>query len=204
MSEQATIQLKCCDINIRTFMLAMFNQQYDGVGGAENWETVYTEYIDLSGIGETQEYALLVNIHNTQKRIAAVQGYINVEKEWFAVHNEPFEPALADLKKYGHRLSFDKTNPPQFLKQLEMCEIKEKTQVAELAEMLKEYDDLKSNGPKVTTDSRSDFIKQMNRLGKEGYKIDKDKTDMEEYCLMIHEYSDELRQQMIEHEKNKQ
>ena len=64
--------LKCCDINIRTFMAAMFNQQYDGVGGADNWEIVYTEYIDLSGIGETQQYHLLCNIHNTQKRITAV------------------------------------------------------------------------------------------------------------------------------------
>ena len=195
--------LKCCDINIRTFMAAMFNQQYDGVGGADNWEIVYTEYIDLSGIGETQQYHLLCNIHNTQKRITAVQGYINIKKRWFALHNEPFEPALTDLRKYGHRLTWDIGNPKQFIQQLEMCEIKEKTQIAELDGYMKELEDLKKDGPKVTTDARKEFIKQMNRLGKHGYKIDKDKTDMEEYSLMIKEYDEELKQRLLDNENLK-
>ena len=33
--------------------------------------------------------------------------------------------------------------------------------------------------------ARIDFVRQMNNLNKEGYKIDKDKTDMEEFALMI-------------------
>jgi len=196
-----SMNLKCCDIVLRAFMGAMFNQEYEGVGGTENWEAVYTEYIDLSGIGETQQYNLLVNIHNIQKRIVAVQGYIDIEKEWFKMYNEPFEPALIDLRKYGHRLTWDIANPKQFIQQLEMCEIKEKTQIAELDSYIKELEDLKKDGPKVTTDGRKEFVKQMNRLGKHGYKIDKDKTDMEEYSLMIKEYDEELKQRIIDNEK---
>lgn len=195
------MSLKCCDINVKTFMSAMFNQQYEGVGGPENWEAVYTEYIDLSGIGETQQYALLVNIHNVQKRIVAVQGYIDIEKKWFLLHNEPFEPALVDLRKYGHRLTWDIGNPKQFIEQLERCEIKEKKNIAELDAYIKELEDLKKDGPKVTVNARQEFVKQMNRLGKHGYKIDKDKTDMEEYSLMIREYDEELKQRLLDSEK---
>jgi hypothetical protein len=32
----------------------------------------------------------------------------------------------------------------------------------------------------------------LNVLGKEGYKIDKDKTDMEELALMIKQHSDDI------------
>ena len=183
-------------------MLAMFNQQYDGVGGLDNWDAVYTEYIDLSGIGETQEFTLLSNIHNIQHRITQVQGYLDIQKKFFATFGEPFAPALKDLRKFGHRLTWDIGNPKQFIQQLEMCEVKEKTQVAQLDGFMKELADLKKDGPKVTIDGKKDFVKQMNRLGKAGYRFEKDKTDMYEYSLMIKEYDEELQQRILESQKH--
>lgn len=203
MTDQPTIPLTCSDIVLRAFMLAMFNQKYEAVGGIDNWDAVYTEYIDLSGIGETQEFNLLTNIHNVQHRITQVQGYLDIQKKFFATFNEPFEPALKDLRKFGHRLTWDIGNPKQFIQQLEMCEVKEKTYVAQLDSYMKELTDLKKEGvKKITTNGRVDFVKQMNRLGKDGYKIDKDKTDMEEYSLMIREYNEELQQRILESQKN--
>lgn len=201
MTGPTTIQRTCSDITIKDFMLAMFNQQYDGVGGLDNWDTVYTEYIDLSGIGETQVFALLTNIHNIQHRITQVQGYLDIQKKFFAAFGEPFEPALKDLRKFGHRLTWDIGNPKQFIQQLEMCEVKEKTQVAQLDGFMKELGALKKDGPKVTVDGKKDFVKQMNRLGKAGYRFEKDKTDMYEYSLMIKEYDEELQQRILESQK---
>lgn len=193
--------MKCCDISVRAFMAAMFNQQYEGVGGIENWELVFTEYVDLSGIGETAQYELLTNIHNTQLRISKVAGLIELEKDFFTAFNEPFMQAFDDFKKLGHRLVWDAGNPKQFIDQLQAVETREKKYKAELDMHMKELESLKTDGVKVDTNSRASFVKTLNRLGKHGYKIDKDKTDMEELSLMIREYDEEIEQRVIDNEK---
>lgn len=185
-------------------MAAMFNQQYEGVGGIANWEIVFTEYIDLSGIGETTQFELLTNIHNVQLRIAKITGLIELEKKFFMAFDEPFIPAFDDFRKLGHRLSWDVGNPEQFIQQLERVESNEKQYRAELDEYMQELKELQTQGVKVDSNSRQSFVKTLNRLGKHGYKIDKDTTDMEELSLMIKEYQEEIDQRMIDNEKNKQ
>lgn len=193
--------MKCCDISVRAFMAAMFNQQYEGVGGEENWELVFTEHIDLSGIGETTQYELLSNIHNTQLRVSKAAGLIELQKTFFVAFDQPFMPAFDDFKKLGHRLVWDPENPTQFIDQLEAVENREKRFKAELDSYIKELEQLKTEGVKVDSNSRVAFVKRLNRLGKHGYKIDKDKTDMEELSLMIKEYDEEMQQRILDNEK---
>lgn len=192
------MQLKCADISIRIFMAAMYNGILEPVGGPDNWDSIYTEYVDLSGISENEQFNLMMIIHNQQQRIVQVQGYVDLERRCFAIFNEPFLPAFTDLKRWGHRLTWDISNPAAFLKQIDMIEIKEKQQVVELNNSIKELEDLKENGVQLDADSRQGFIKDLNRISRwNKYQIDKDKTDMESYALMIREHDEEIRMRAL-------
>lgn len=179
---------KCSECSIRIFMRCLFNQDYEGV---ENFESIYTEYIDLSGIGLTQEFNLLLNIHNIQTRLNAVENHVRIHRAYFAAAGVPWEENFKDLAKYGHHL----TAQGDFLRQLDMIAIREKRFVAEMNRDEKTLEVLQKKQHTVNThDARKDFVKYKNGLGKAGYQIDKDKTDMEEYSLMIKENTDEIMQ----------
>lgn len=191
------------DITVRQFMAALFNGQYEDVEGEQNFDLLFTAYVDLSGIGQTEEYRLLSIIHNLQWRIGQVSGFIQLEKDFFLVFSEPFMPAFDDLKRFGHRLSWDPQAPSLFIKQLERAETMEKTRVAELDEAMKELLKIKKEGIKPTTNSRQIFVQMLNGLRRNNYQVDKDKTDMEELSLMIREHDEELRARAEEAERLK-
>jgi hypothetical protein len=172
-------------------MDAMYNGKFEGIGGQSNLDVLYTEYIDLSGLGETHQKTLLINIHNLEVRLTVMPALIDLQKKSFAATNAPYEPAFELFKKYGHRLRWDADEPMAFIKQLERVEIREKKCIAELDSFMKELGTLKKEGPKVNANGRQDFIKQLNRVGKPGF-IDREKTDMESYSLMIADYYEEL------------
>lgn len=183
--------IQCSEVSVKQFMDAMYNGRFEGIGGQANMDPLYTEYIDLSGLGETHQKTLLINIHNLEVRLTVMPALIDLQKKSFAATNVPYEPAFELFRKYGHRLRWDSDEPMAFIKQLERVDIREKKCIAELDEFMKELADLKENGPKISANGRQDFIKQLNRVGKPGF-IDREKTDMESYALMIADYHEDL------------
>jgi len=183
---------KCCECSVRIFMKCLFNQDYEALGGGD-FEKIHTEYVDLSNIGQTKEFDLMNAIHNLQTRIMTVPILVQVQFGFFKNFEMPFVNAFDEFKKYGHRITWDPERPELFIGQMERVAIKEKKFTAELDTRLKELTDLKKNGVKVDSNSRHSFVKMLNTLGKEGYQIDKDKTDMEEMSLMIREYDESVR-----------
>lgn len=184
-------------------MAAMFNQQYDGVGGKENLQKLHTEYVDKSGIGQTAQFELLKKIHNTQIRKAKIDGLIELEKKWFVGFDEPFFPAFEDFKKMNHRLKWDPERPTDFIEQLQLVETKEKINISLLDNYFKELESLKKNGVQINGDSRKAFIQKMITLGKYGFKIERNKTDMEELAYMVNEYDEDMRGREMEAEAAK-
>lgn len=193
--------MKLSDISVRKFMACLFNKDYSDV---ENWDTLYLEYIDLSGIGENRELALMTNIHNLQVRLAHITSFIEFQKLFYLEFNQPYVKAFDDLRKYNHKLNWDPSNREEFLNQLKRVEAKEKRNVAELDVLIKELTDIKKGAPVVKEDhnSRADFIRMLNSLNKEGYSIDKDKTDMEELSLMIKQQNEEYQAALAAQNKN--
>lgn len=183
------MNLQLSDINVRTFMRCLFNKDYTDV---PNWEELYTQYVDLSGIGNTRQYELMVAIHNINVRLTHITSFLELQMNCYKQLNMPFVAAFADMKKYGHRVTWNPLNPTDFLDQLKRIETKEKRNYAERETLLVQLKEFQTTGIHKEKDTdRNDFVKMLNALNKKGYRIDKDDTDMHELCLMIKEMNEE-------------
>ena len=186
---------KCSECSIRLFMTCLFGKNTEGLNGGD-FDKIFTEYIDLSGIGETKEYDLLWSIHNIQSRVTFIAAMIDLQKKFFKEFDMPFVNAFDDFRSYGHRLKWNQEKPEEFLNQLRMIEVREKKFQAELDAKVVELQKLKKEGVTADSNGRADFVRQLNSLGKAGFRIDKDKTDMEELALMIRDQNQIVKDQI--------
>lgn len=182
--------MQLSDITVNTFMRCLFKKDYTGV---DSWEELYTSYIDMSGLGDTIQYSLMVTIHNLQVRLSAITAFLEFQKKFFIAFDFPFEQAFKDVQRFGHRVTWDPAYPKIFLEQLQKIEQKEKRNVVELDVQMKELKELKETGKyKEKVNDRADFIRMLNNLEKDGYRIGRDKTDMETLAIMIKQHSEDI------------
>jgi len=87
------------DITVKTFMRCLFNKDYEGV---DNWEELYTSYIDLSGLGERGNLPLYVAIHNLDVRLKHITGFLEFQSQVFLLTKSPHMDTINGLKRYGH------------------------------------------------------------------------------------------------------
>jgi len=184
---------KCSECSVKIFIDCLFNGDRSALNGGD-FDKIFTEYVDLSGVGETREYDLLTSIHNVQCRITFIDTMVKVQKEFFMNFEIPFVNAFDDFRKYGHRLSWNPEKPADFITQLQRVDVIERKSIAELDAYIKELKSLKKDGVVPDKNGRKDFIRQLNTLNKAGYKIDREKTDMEELALMIRDHNDYIRE----------
>lgn len=167
-------------------MRCLFEDDFEGV---ENFDAIWTEYIDLSGIAQTRDKDLLVAIHNIEVRLLVIPEMISFQLKFMAENKMPYVDGFWFFKKYGHRLTWNEDDPDNFFKQLEFVDIKERKFIAERDDLKKQQSLLKKNGVVVDGNGRKEFIKLLNAIGK--YRrndIDRDKVDVETYALMIKDY----------------
>lgn len=177
------------DITVKRFMEAMYEGKKEGI---DNWEELFTLYVDTSGIGNMRQLALLTTIHNLEIRLFIIDTFISLQTEAFNTFGEPYEPAFIIVKKYGHRILWNAAEPDQFEIRLNQIAAKEKRKVSELNKVRKEFDDLQKTGiVKEDKDSRKDFIRLLNRIS-EKVKVDRERDDMETISLMIKDYLEEI------------
>lgn len=173
-------------------MRCLFEDDHEGV---ENFDAIWTEYIDISGIAESRDKDLLVAIHNVDVRLFVVPEMIVFQKKFFAEWERehgsgmPYIDGFWFFKKHGHRLKWNEDDPGNFFQQLEFVEIKERKFIAERDDLRKQQKLLHTKGVAIDGNGRREFIKLLNAVGK--YRrndIDRDKTDMETYAYMIKDY----------------
>lgn len=239
------------ECNIKNFMLCLYEGKIELVGGKDDWEIIYTTYIDLSGAADTKEVTLQRQIHNIDVRLAAISSLISFQISWYSFtlsikyesenelyelnkklnaldkHSNDFEKcksdieisivdreliisklpsaaifAFDDFKKYGHRLSWS-GDWDNFQQQLKIVETKEKKRIAEKDGLLKEYTKLKTQGMKVSNIDKEDrkvFLRLLNATSQYiGYHIDKEKTMIDEFALMVKDRNDIIEQQNTQH-----
>lgn len=178
------------DITVRVFMRCLFNYDYTGV---DNFDELYISYIDTSGLGEQGQLGMYVAIHNLNVRLKFITDFLEFQSGVFKLINMPHIPTMEDVKPYGHRITWNPDNPENFLQQLTSIEAKEKRNYVELKKLNKELNQMKAAENPKTVSARNSFVIMLNVLGKEGYKIDKDNTDMLELSLMIKQHGDDVR-----------
>lgn len=178
--------------NIRQFIAAMFNDDRS-IMNDEEYKLVYTEYIDVAGLYDEGEFHTLSYIHYLNGRINTIKISIRLQREFLIEFGVPYEPNFSSFSKYGHRL-FWNNKEELFLITLDRIEKKEFKYLSKLEteiRNLKDASDRKNKNEPPPKKSRGSFIRIINFLGKCGFKIDNDKTTVEELAYMIKQQSED-------------
>lgn len=174
------LSFSTCTIN------EMIGYMFDGKTHPK-WEEIYLEYIDVSGIGITQEFDLLLAIHNLQTRLNAIPRYVQIQIVCWHNFKELSGAATEKLAKYGYKMP--EGDPLEYLARIGA---KEKRFAHDLKNKEAQLQKIRS-GEKAGKDGkqqRRDFIRMLNHLGSK-YRIDRDKTTCEELALMVKDTNDE-------------
>jgi len=206
---------RAADCNVAQFMSCKFDNKYEtlAVTGeptlqqlADAWEKIHTEFIDLSGT-EIEELSIMKQIKALECDIQSMNIFLFVQEEYIRLFKMPHAENLKTLAECGHKLQWnpEAPDPEGFLKQLQKVRVKESRKTALLDLRNKELADFRKtqNSKKTINNSRSEFIRLLNDLGKEGYQIDKSKTTVEELAIMIKDFNDYQKARMLEIEESK-
>jgi len=185
--------MKCEKVTIEIFMDAWFNEEYELIS-KEDFQIVYAEYIDLAGLYKSKEFELTTYINYLKNRITVLRAVIHSQEMYFEVFNKPYIPGLEFIKDtfgYNYIWNDSEKSFSSFLKKLKN---NERTKVTELRRKEFEFDKIKEakkDGDVSKVQSRHEFIKMLNSFNKNGYRIERDKTTIEELALMIKMAQDE-------------
>lgn len=206
------------EITIRMFMRCIFNKDY---GHIENFEDLYTEYIDRSGMGKDGQLGVRQNIHNLKCRLGKMTGWLQIQMDVLAYNVSKGEPAphygsMKDVQEYGHfpiwngdqdYILLHSTKDAEeiqqaivrlnghassYKKQLLRIEAVEKSYKSQLNMAEKELKQMEGAEKPETIDARNSFFTLLAVIGKNQCgAIDKDKTCMHEFAIMVKMYNEE-------------
>jgi hypothetical protein len=197
--------MKIEKITIEVFMDAWFNNEYDKIS-KEEFELVYAEYIDLSGLYQTKAFELVTYINYLKNRVYVLKTMVFAQEAYYEVFKTPFSP-LIQLAKDTLGLNYEwNKNEKSFFSYLRKLENSARTKSLELRRKEYELEQLqkeKQQGNLSKVQSRHEFIKMLNWFNKSGYKIDREKTTVEELALMIRQINEESNQLALDNIKRK-
>lgn len=152
-----------------------------------NWEEIYLEYIDISGIGITQEFDTLLAIHNIQTRINSIPRYVQVQVACWHNFKQLHPIATEKLARYGYRMPVG--DPLNYLARIEPKEKRFLHELKQKEQQLAKIRENKTQMPNGKKD-RIEFIRMLNHLGTK-YRIEREKTTVEELAIMVKDANDE-------------
>lgn len=192
------------DYSIQQYYNAKFRKDYSQFGIPEDiFDTVETEYVDASGLYESEEFENVSYIHYLNGRINKVSLFIKLQRDFIKEFGIPFLPDISRLKEIGHNLFWD-GDLPKFENQLSKIESREKKYVSKLEGKIKlltekrkikngdkhDEETIEGRAEKLKNDAVS-FIRTLNTLGKT-WSIDKYRTSLQEYGIMIKQQMEEV------------
>lgn len=174
---------------IREFISAWFACKRD-VMDDEEFDTVYTEYVDTSGLFQSDDFDKMSYIQFLGGRINSIKIAIRLQREFITEFGQPYIENFEFFKMKGHRLKWNK-DIEDFIKQLNSVELKESKNIAQLEKCIVELKKIRDTKGETVSVTRGSFITTINSLGKIGFKIDNDKTTVEELAYMIKQQFEE-------------
>lgn len=179
---------------IDQFMKAWFKKDYSNIKEDE-FNTVYTEYIDTAGLYNSEDFEKVAYIYFLNNRINCIKIGIESHKKFIEEFSVPFIDNFEFFaNKLGHILKW-RNDKEDFLKQLDLVEVKERVYTSKLElklDELKKSREKRKNENQTEKQTRHSIIRTINSLGKIGYAIDKSKTTVEEFSLMIKQQTEEI------------
>lgn len=179
------------DITVRQYMNAMWKGDIS-VMNEDELKLCNTEYIDTAGLYESEEFTKECYIQFLTTRINFIAIGVKLHRQFLNEFGFPFVEKFDIFEKYGHFLLWE-NNKEKFLKKLTMIQKMEKVYISQLEIKIKELEELKKlkTSDKPIKLTRGGFIRNINTLNKIGYKIDNDKTMMEELAYMVKQQFEE-------------
>lgn len=179
--------------NIRDFRDAMFSGNRDVIEDRE-YDLVYEEYIEQSGLYNKAEISLMKAIFILNTRVNTMRMFIKLNQMHIDALGYPYVKSFPIAERYGYRIDRG-ISAKDFLLMTNKIYKKESKYNDELSVKSKQLNDL-HKGRKDIKQTREDFIRIVNSLGRVGYKIDWDKTTVEEFSIMIkqqEEYNEKIK-----------
>jgi len=171
--------MKCEKVNIEIFMQAWFNHDFTNIT-KEDFDIVYSEYIDLTGLYNSKEFELFAYINYLKNRIYTAKTLVWAQLIFLEQFKVPYIDGFEVFERIGHKVSWN-DDEKKFIAQ--MNRISSMTRAKELELRRKEFEFMqlrnakKEDKPEIQ--SRHDFIRMLNSFNKEGYRIDRKETTVE-------------------------
>jgi len=185
--------MMCENVVIESFILAWFNKDYSKLS-KEDFEKVYAEYIDVAGLYQSKEFELVTYINYLKNRIYVLKAVFYSQEKFYDTFKTPYIPGLEFIKEqFGFMYEWT-GNDKTFIYFLRKIENQARTKSTELKRKefeFKTLQDAKMEGNVSKVQSRHEFIRMLNSLSKQGYKIERDKTTIEELALIIKSVQEE-------------
>lgn len=199
------------DCLLKIFEKCLFDDKYDDLviegdftdeEKKQAFSSIYTEFIDTSGLIESADFELLKTIFYLDCRVKKINLLLYIQHESIEKIGMPCIKAFENINIYGHKLYWDKENPDieAFQRRLQDIESKERKYRVELEGKTKEFFALKERQVKAgiqVYQKRKDFVRTKNNLQKHGYVIDRDKTMVDEFALMLCDYNDAMQKETV-------
>lgn len=181
------------DITIREFQNALYKDDRS-IMNEEELNICNTEFIDTAGLYDSDEFNKVAYIAQLNNRINTIRLSIKLQKDFVEEFNICYKPGLQKFKQFGYSVKW--IDKETFLNKLYEIEMSEKMYISQVEIKGKELEKLReSRGPKEDMKkTRGNFIKIINSLGKANYRIDNDKTTVEELAYMIKQRSEEVKE----------
>lgn len=139
----SSIQYTCSTLCMAKFVKCLVHSSYELVGGEQSWETIFNEYLNLSGDESiSQLLALLKSIAILTNRIQLIEIIVN------QLAIKPI-PELADqLRKMGFRFQYGDDLENDLVKTINQA----KGYLLKLQQDQKELEDLRKSDGKAATE----------------------------------------------------
>jgi len=152
---------------------------------AEAWEAISAQYIEAAGV-DIPEFAAMQEIHNLKVKKNGLTLLFHLQDVWIEKFAEPHVIGLEKLAKHNVKPVW-RGDVADFVKQLDKAKDRNKSIDVQISEAEYSLDNIRIALGKegVISDSRQDFRKLLIEVQRQGYKIDEDKTTVEDFGLML-------------------
>jgi hypothetical protein len=184
--------MKCEKVFINTFIDCWFNKDFTNLS-KDDFDICYAEYIDLSGLYHSKEFELYTYINYLKNRIFVLKTVLQSQRLYMSSFGKPYVKGFFIFKSFGYSISWNE-DEEDFNRQLDKIASRERQKSGELRRKEFEFNQIKEarkNEEQPLIQSRHDFIKMLNAFNKNGYRIDREKTTVEELALIIKQIQDD-------------
>lgn len=187
----------CYDLPLSRFIRIMCERDYSALikeqGGElpadeilqERWNSIYQQYLDLSGAGEENHILVLtMEVNQLFFRYTAITESVALMRKGYR-----YDELVTILKQAGYNFQFNHNDPSSFYKDLDRVTTRVKALLVQLEQKKIQLEALEKKDSENTQDKRAAFDQWLVTLSKwSHYHIDEDQTTVSRFVTIRNNY----------------